>query len=78
MERRGTALVLAWRVVVLLLVATAAPSAGFTECIEQCVATPAAAGHFECCTNPLVSSFNKPSCASGCHMAEVRVCGSYV
>ena len=40
------------------------------ECVERCVKSPAPAGHFECCTNPLVSSFQAPSCATGCLMAE--------
>jgi len=59
------------RRLLLLLAATAPSATGFSECIEQCVKTPAAQGHFECCTNPLISSFNKPSCAVGCYMAEV-------
>ena len=40
------------------------------ECIEQCVETPVKDGHFDCCTNPLVSSFQKPSCATGCLMMD--------
>ena len=59
------------RRLLLLLAATVPSATGFSECIEQCVKTPAAQGHFECCTNPLISSFNKPSCAVGCYMAEV-------
>lgn len=47
-------------------------AAAFSACIDKCVKTPTENGHFECCTNPLVSAFNKPSCATGCHMAEVR------
>eukprot|EP01043_Picozoa_sp_COSAG02_P007799 COSAG02_NODE_240_length_27672_cov_67.291445_6_plen_90_part_00 len=62
-------------VVLLLVLAGVAPCpiAGFSECIEECIKTPTPQGHFDCCSNPLVSSFNKPSCSTGCYMAEVRL-----
>ena len=48
------------------------PAAALTtdECVDVCIHTPAAAGHWECCSDPYDSSFQKPSCASGCLMAQ--------
>ena len=45
-------------------------NASLRDCIDTCVKSPAPAGHFECCTDPKSSSFQAPSCATGCLMAE--------
>jgi hypothetical protein len=45
-------------------------SAGVKACVAKCVETPAPVGHFECCNDPVTSSFQKPSCATGCLIDE--------
>ena len=54
----------------LLAMSLPRPAGSFSACVDQCIATPAKLGHFECCSNPLLSSFEKPSCATGCRIAE--------
>ena len=48
----------------------AALSASVQHCVDICIVTPAPAGHFECCHDPIKSSFSAPSCATGCLMNE--------
>ena len=59
-----------WLPLLLLAVSLPRPAGSFSACVDQCIATPAKLGHFECCSNPLLSSFEKPSCATGCRIAE--------
>ena len=39
-------------------------------CVDVCVHTAATNGHWECCDDPFASSFQQPSCATGCLFAE--------
>ena len=59
-----------WLPLLLLAMSLPRPAGSFSACVDQCIATPAKLGHFECCSNPLLSSFEKPSCATGCRIAE--------
>lgn len=71
-----------WEARRLLAALGLALSAGYgygsevAECVHKCIHTPAAQGHWECCDDPLKSSFEKPSCATGCLMSTYAHTGA--